>query len=202
MTTHHAMQSMFLWVCFCALDRLYSINYAFICLTILKCTIDAPKWDNYRFCFSCFFRAAAAALAAQTGGGRSSRKMVPPLLRSKTLPAIITPASVVCKVAKKGLLIGKLVIFIRYTYIYISIAVSLSLSVSISLHPFQYSNRWFLVNGFHHERMHFTYSYQFSVESTARIYILCAALNTTIDAKSSVSEAIKLQYSQLNFCLS
>lgn len=54
------------------------------------------------------FRAAAAALAAQTGTGRSSRKIVPPLLRSKTLPAIITPASVVCRVAKKGLLIGKL----------------------------------------------------------------------------------------------
>lgn len=55
------------------------------------------------------FRAAAAALAAQTGTGRSSRKIVPPLLRSKTLPAIITPASVVCRVAKKGLLIGKFV---------------------------------------------------------------------------------------------
>lgn len=56
---------------------------------------------------SIHFRAAAAALAAQTGTGRSSRKIVPPLLRSKTLPAIITPASVVCRVAKKGLLIGK-----------------------------------------------------------------------------------------------
>lgn len=60
----------------------------------------------YKFCLF-DFRAAAAALAAQTGTGRSSRKIIPPLLRSKTLPAIITPASVVCKVAKKGLLIGK-----------------------------------------------------------------------------------------------
>lgn len=60
--------------------------------------------------------------------------MVPPLLRSKTLPAIITPASVVCKVAKKGLLIGKFLIImqgvfelaqfplkIRYRYTYIPI---------------------------------------------------------------------------------
>lgn len=39
--------------------------------------------------------------------------MVPPLLRSKTLPAIITPASVVCKVAKKGLLIGKFLIIMQ-----------------------------------------------------------------------------------------
>lgn len=66
------------------------------------------KCIEYILFVCCDFRAAAAALAAQTGTGRSSRKIAPPLLRSKTLPAIITPASVVCKVAKKGLLIGKL----------------------------------------------------------------------------------------------
>lgn len=65
------------------------------------------NWNALFFYSLKHYRAAAAALAAQTGTGRSSRRIVPPLLRSKTLPAIITPASVVCKVAKKGLLIGK-----------------------------------------------------------------------------------------------
>lgn len=42
--------------------------------------------------FPCLFRAAAAAIAAQTATERkNSRKIPPPLLRSRTLPAIIVP---------------------------------------------------------------------------------------------------------------
>lgn len=46
---------------------------------------------NFRL-FNLFrFRAAAAAIAAQTATVKNSRKIPPPLLRSRTLPAIIVP---------------------------------------------------------------------------------------------------------------
>lgn len=39
----------------------------------------------------CLYRAAAASIAAQTTANKSTRKIPPPLLRSRTLPAIIVP---------------------------------------------------------------------------------------------------------------
>lgn len=64
----------------------------FWCISILSLSHYTSIDILTTFSFlSSLCRAAAAAVAAQTATGKSTRKIPPPLLRSRTLPAIIVP---------------------------------------------------------------------------------------------------------------